>query len=157
MKLSCHQLLEGQSLSGSTCLRIKYSKQLCSQPRLLLYRFGKSPLNSSAARCESFIQSHEDVRFDLRPHLTASRAGIAYITDSSTEDRNGIVVVDLGTHQPWRHLDGMPVVHSELPSSQSSGASRSTASPDPVAYSAVLMLLDGTALSSDGEIPTGQP
>ncbi|KAK1911653.1 hypothetical protein P3342_012956 [Pyrenophora teres f. teres] len=38
-----------------------------------------------------------DVRFDLRSSVTTSGKGVAYITDSSSEGRNGIVVVDLGT------------------------------------------------------------
>lgn len=52
---------------------------------------------------DSYLQ---DVRFDLRPHLTASGKGIAYITDSSIESVNGLLVVDLGTHETWRHFDG---------------------------------------------------
>lgn len=30
------------------------------------------------------------------------------------EGRNGIVIVDLGTGESWRHLDGIPQVHSEF-------------------------------------------
>ncbi|KAK3174457.1 hypothetical protein OEA41_001703 [Lepraria neglecta] len=55
-----------------------------------------------------------DIRFDLRPSITPSGQGIAYITDSSTEGRNGIVTVDLGTSQSWRHLDNVPMVHVEF-------------------------------------------
>lgn len=54
-----------------------------------------------------------DVRFDLRSGLTSSGQGVAYITDSSAEGRNGIVVVDLGTGQSWRHLDNIPEVSAE--------------------------------------------
>ncbi|KAJ9648971.1 hypothetical protein H2199_000884 [Coniosporium tulheliwenetii] len=54
-----------------------------------------------------------DVRFDLRPNITSSGHGVAYITDSSTEGRNGIVTVDLGTGESWRHLDGDAVVRPE--------------------------------------------
>ncbi|KAI4123525.1 MAG: hypothetical protein LQ338_005225 [Usnochroma carphineum] len=54
-----------------------------------------------------------DVRFDLRPSVTASGKGIAYITDSSQEGRNGIVIVDLGTGESWRHLDNTPEVRAE--------------------------------------------
>ncbi|KAI9812590.1 MAG: hypothetical protein M1827_004579 [Pycnora praestabilis] len=54
-----------------------------------------------------------DVRFDLRANLTASGQGVAYITDSSNEGRNGIIIVDLGTGESWRHLDGIPQVRSE--------------------------------------------
>jgi sugar lactone lactonase YvrE len=51
-----------------------------------------------------------DVRFDLRPHVTSSGKGIAYITDSSIEGRTGLVVVDLGTGESWRHLQGSEYV-----------------------------------------------
>ncbi|MBO1764708.1 hypothetical protein JQN64_26345, partial [Escherichia coli] len=54
-----------------------------------------------------------DVRFDLRPSVTASGKGVAYITDSSSEGRNGIVIVDLGTGESWRHLDGISEVRAE--------------------------------------------
>lgn len=46
-----------------------------------------------------------DVRFDLSNN-------VAYITDSSGEGRNGIVVVDLASGQSWRHLDGLSAVHT---------------------------------------------
>jgi sugar lactone lactonase YvrE len=59
----------------------------------------------------AFADSYlNDVRFDLRPNITACGEGVAYITDSSVEGRNGIVVVDLGTGESWRHLDGHPSV-----------------------------------------------
>lgn len=62
----------------------------------------------------AFADSYlNDVRFDLRPSISSSGKGIAYITDSSTEGRNGIVIVDLGTHESWRHLDGTPEVRPE--------------------------------------------
>lgn len=48
---------------------------------------------------ESYLN---DVRFDLRI-LTQ---GVAYITDSSDEGFNGIVVVDLDSGTSWRRLDG---------------------------------------------------
>ncbi|KAL9093161.1 MAG: hypothetical protein Q9159_000338 [Coniocarpon cinnabarinum] len=46
-----------------------------------------------------------DLRIDLSPHLSASGHGIAYITDSSADGKNGLVVVDLGTGDAWRRLD----------------------------------------------------
>ncbi|KAL8832308.1 MAG: hypothetical protein Q9191_000362 [Dirinaria sp. TL-2023a] len=55
-----------------------------------------------------------DVRFDLRPSVTASGQGIAYITDSSVEGRTGIIIVDLGTGESWRHLEGIPQVEPEF-------------------------------------------
>ncbi|KAF2083245.1 hypothetical protein K490DRAFT_70000 [Saccharata proteae CBS 121410] len=54
-----------------------------------------------------------DVRFDLRPNLTTTGKGIAYITDSSNEGRNGIIIVDLGTGESWRHLDSNPAVRAQ--------------------------------------------
>jgi Major royal jelly protein len=49
-----------------------------------------------------------DIRFDLRSSLTSSGQVVGYITDSSNEGRNGIVIVDLGTGESWRHLSNLP-------------------------------------------------
>ncbi|KAH9872063.1 hypothetical protein J1614_006324 [Plenodomus biglobosus] len=54
-----------------------------------------------------------DIRLDLRASSTPSGKGIAYITDSSSEGRNGIVVVDLATGESWRHLDGIAEVRAQ--------------------------------------------
>ncbi|TKA30453.1 hypothetical protein B0A50_02680 [Salinomyces thailandicus] len=63
----------------------------------------------TVAYADSYLN---DVRFDLRRNLSGTSGhGVAYITDSSTEGRNGIVIVDLGTGESWRHLDGSPTVH----------------------------------------------
>src|SRR5687767_13123536 len=45
-----------------------------------------------------------DVRFDLR----RGKAGMAFITDSSRNGPNGIVVVDLETGRSWRRLNDHP-------------------------------------------------
>jgi len=45
-----------------------------------------------------------DVRFDLRK----GEAGIAYITDSSDQGPNGLIVVDLASGQAWRRLHDHP-------------------------------------------------
>lgn len=45
-----------------------------------------------------------DVRFDLR----RGRAGMAFITDSSDDGPNGIIVVDLASGQSWRRLNNHP-------------------------------------------------
>lgn len=42
-----------------------------------------------------------DVRFDLR----RGKAGMAYITDSSNQGPNGLIVVDLATGHSWRRLN----------------------------------------------------
>ncbi|KAM3426553.1 hypothetical protein NHJ13734_009389, partial [Beauveria thailandica] len=52
--------------------------------------------------------SVNDVRFDLRENITTSGSGVAYISDESPEGRNGIIVLDLGTGETWRHLDRHP-------------------------------------------------
>ncbi|RAK98851.1 uncharacterized protein BO80DRAFT_147610 [Aspergillus ibericus CBS 121593] len=55
-----------------------------------------------------------DVRFDLRPDLNGtSGEGVAYLTDSSPEGRNGLIVVDLGTGKSWRQLDGLALTKAE--------------------------------------------
>ncbi|KAM3555607.1 hypothetical protein MY1884_005515 [Beauveria asiatica] len=52
--------------------------------------------------------SVNDVRFDFRENITTSGSGVAYISDESPEGRNGIIVLDLGTGETWRHLDRHP-------------------------------------------------
>lgn len=49
-----------------------------------------------------------DLRFDMRANATASGKGIAYINDSSNEDRTGFIMLDLGTGQSWRQLTQHP-------------------------------------------------
>ncbi|KAJ8515901.1 hypothetical protein ONZ45_g6742 [Pleurotus djamor] len=48
-----------------------------------------------------------DIRIDLRTNVTEAGKGIAYISDSGGF---GIIVVDLGTGQSWRHLDRVNAV-----------------------------------------------
>jgi len=67
-------------------------------------------LPTTVAYPDSYIN---DVRIDLRPNVTASGKGVAYITDSSQQRRNGIIIVDLGTKEAWRHLDGTAFVSAE--------------------------------------------
>ena len=45
-----------------------------------------------------------DIRFD-------NAGGYAYITDSSVEGRNGIVIVNLNSGKSWRHLDRLSKTH----------------------------------------------
>jgi len=49
------------------------------------------------------------VRFDLR----RGDAGMAFITDSSSNGPNGIIVVDLGTGRSWRRLHDHPSTKAE--------------------------------------------
>lgn len=54
-----------------------------------------------------------DVRFDLRPALTSTGQGVGYITDSSSEGRNGLIIVDLGTGESWRHVSATEAVRPD--------------------------------------------
>jgi sugar lactone lactonase YvrE len=54
---------------------------------------------------------HNDVRFDLR----RGGAGVAYITDSSDQGPNGLIVVDLETGDAWRRLHDHPSTKAEPP------------------------------------------
>ncbi|KAI9836797.1 MAG: hypothetical protein M1819_000962 [Sarea resinae] len=94
-----------------------------------------------------------DVRFDLRPNVTSSGQGVAYITDSSNEGRNGLVIVDLGTGISWRHLDGLPQVHPAAQFIKSIWGETvysysSTSSAQQISYETTGA--DGIALSADG-------
>jgi sugar lactone lactonase YvrE len=50
-----------------------------------------------------------DIRFDLR----RGTGGMAFITDSSAEGPNGIIVVDLATGESWRRLSDHPSTKAE--------------------------------------------
>ena len=50
-----------------------------------------------------------DIRFDL----TRGAEGMAFITDSSPEGTNGIIVVDLASEKSWRKLDKHPSTLAE--------------------------------------------
>ncbi|OZM77176.1 L-dopachrome tautomerase-related protein [Pseudonocardia sp. MH-G8] len=52
-----------------------------------------------------------DVRFDLR----RGEAGVAFITDSSDQGPNGIIVVDLTSGEAWRRLHDHPTTKAEQP------------------------------------------
>lgn len=54
-----------------------------------------------------------DVRFDLR----RGSEGMAFITDSSDQGANGIIVVDLASGESWRKLNDHPSTKAEDPSS----------------------------------------
>lgn len=64
------------------------------------------PFPESVAHPTSYLN---DVRFDL----TRGRAGYAFITDSSANGPNGIVVLDLATGQSWRRLNDHPTTKAD--------------------------------------------
>ncbi|KAL8950648.1 MAG: hypothetical protein Q9222_003332 [Ikaeria aurantiellina] len=106
---------------------------------------------STVAYSDSYLN---DIRFDLRPSVTASGQGVAYITDSSQEGRNGIVIVDLGTGESWRHLDNTPEVRpirGFVPSIWGEVVYNLPAPPGQPITFAGNFGADGIALSADGE------
>lgn len=103
---------------------------------------------TNVAYSDSYLN---DIRFDLRSSSAPGGEGVAYITDSSVEGRNGIIIVDLGTGESWRHLDGNPTVR---PSRQWSAylwgvPLYQTVPGAPFTYG--LFGSDGIALSADAE------
>ncbi|KAI8936834.1 hypothetical protein NX059_006071 [Plenodomus lindquistii] len=93
-----------------------------------------------------------DVRFDLRASITSSGKGVAYITDSSSEGRNGIIIVDLGTGESWRHLDGIPEVRAQRGFVPYLWGQPLYSSPGPgLPLTTAALGSDGIALSADGE------
>jgi sugar lactone lactonase YvrE len=63
-----------------------------------------------------------DIRFDLR----RGDEGIAYITDSSPNGPNGIIVVDVSSGKGWRKLDDHPSTRPESLETFSSNCRRKT-------------------------------
>ncbi|KAI1469313.1 MRJP-domain-containing protein [Daldinia caldariorum] len=94
-----------------------------------------------------------DVRFDLRSNLSnSSGEGFAYITDSSAEGHNALIVVDLGSGESWRHLGLISAVRSVsqfLPFIWGQPLYYAQAREP---YSTFSMGSDGIALSADGEM-----
>jgi sugar lactone lactonase YvrE len=87
-----------------------------------------------------------DVRFDL----SVGKAGFAYITDSSSQGPNGIVVVDLGTGESWRRLNNHPSTTPEATFiSTAEGRPIYQTEPGKPAKR-VLFGSDGIAISADG-------
>lgn len=88
-----------------------------------------------------------DVRFDLK----RGKAGMAYITDSSREGPNGIIVVDLDSGKSWRKLTDHPSTKAEksfLPLIEGRPVmSREPGKPpQPISIGS-----DGIAISNDGK------
>jgi sugar lactone lactonase YvrE len=91
-----------------------------------------------------------DVRFDLR---RGSSEGMAFITDSSQNGPNGIIVVDLASGKSWRRLHDHPSTRAEqlqtfLPIVE--GRPFLEHQPDGSVKQGADMGSDGIAISSDG-------
>src|SRR5450432_358921 len=92
-----------------------------------------------------------DMRFDLDPSLTPSGQGVAYITDSSPEGHNAIVVVDLGAKTAWRHLQNAAAVKAQqgfVPIIWGEPVYSNGIPGEP--WSTINFGADGIALSADG-------
>lgn len=101
------------------------------------------PLPPEVAGTHSYMN---DVRFDL----SVGKAGFAYITDSSSQGPNGIVVVDLGTGESWRRLNNHPSTTPEATFiSTAEGRPIYQTEPGKPAKR-VLFGSDGIAISADG-------
>ena len=97
-----------------------------------------------------------DVRVDRTQGLSNldsnGTQGVAYITDSSTEGRNGLIVVDLTSGNSWRHLDGDPRVRPlvEVTPYVWGQPLFYSGNPQTTPYSHVPFGSDGIALGADG-------
>lgn len=94
------------------------------------------------------------MRFDLRPGLLGtgtSGQGVAYVTDSSTEGRNGLIVVDLATGASWRRVGATAAVRPD-PGFVGWVSGHSVYSYDATSSEATYLPTgsDGIALSADG-------
>ncbi len=89
-----------------------------------------------------------DIRFDLR----RGNAGIAYITDSSGNGPNGIIVVDLDSGKSWRRLNDHPstkAVKNFLPSVEGQVVLNRPSANQP--STPITIGSDGIAISADGK------
>jgi len=87
-----------------------------------------------------------DVRFDLK----LGQAGVAFISDSSPESGNAIIVVDLATGQSYRRLAGHPTVRP-VPDFLATVEGRPLYNrPAPGQVQPFLTGVDGIAVSADG-------
>ena len=89
-----------------------------------------------------------DIRFDLR----RGKAGIAYITDSSGNGSNGIIVVDLDSGKSWRRLNDHPstkAVKNFLPSVEGQVVRNRPSPKQP--STPITIGSDGIAISADGK------
>lgn len=88
-----------------------------------------------------------DIRFDLR----RGKAGMAFITDSSMNGANAIIVVDLDSGKSWRKLNDHPSTKAEqnfLPIVEGQPLLNRPPNQPP---SPITIGADGIAISADGE------
>jgi sugar lactone lactonase YvrE len=88
---------------------------------------------------------------DLRIDLRRGPAGVAFVTDSSGEGPNGIVVIDLDTGRTWRKLTDHPSTkadHNFMPIVEGRVVLQKPKPEAPAKH--LTMGTDGIALSEDG-------
>ena len=91
---------------------------------------------------------------DLRIDLNHGEEGIIYITDSSGEGRNGIVMADIATGETWRHLDLHPAVRTQQQFVFSNWGQTLYGAPAPrpgTPFAYTNFGADGIALSANGD------
>jgi sugar lactone lactonase YvrE len=89
-----------------------------------------------------------DIRFDLR----RGTEGVAFITDSSMQGANGIIVVDLASGKSWRRLNDHPSTKAETPKTFLPVVEGEVLLSRPPGESAKPLSIgsDGIAISNDG-------
>lgn len=88
-----------------------------------------------------------DVRFDLR----RGEAGAAFITDSSDQGANGVIVVDLATGTSWRRLHDHPSTKAETGLRMVVEGVEFRERSEDGSSSPVTMGADGIAIAADGD------
>jgi sugar lactone lactonase YvrE len=88
-----------------------------------------------------------DVRFDLR----RGKAGVAYITDSSTDGPNGLIVVDLSSGSSRRRLNDDPSTKADDKFVPIVEGKPLLKRPSPGKSSHMTFGTDGIAISADGK------
>ncbi|KAM3459615.1 hypothetical protein NHJ6243_006731 [Beauveria neobassiana] len=111
------------------------------------YRFPQTVVYS-----DSFLN---DIRVDRTPGLSGLTSngseGVAYITDSSLEGRNGFVILDLTSGESWRHLDNDPRVRAQQQVVPWVHGNPVLFAPPGQPYSRAAIGSDGIALGADGK------
>ena len=130
--------------------RVEHAEPAPNGPKLVAIDLASDQVVKTILFPRNLVRSTSylnDVRFDLR----RGREGFAYITDSSSDGDNGLIVVDIATKRSWRRLDRhpstlaesnfIPIVEGQPILNQPRG--------EKSRYMSVGS--DGIALSSDGE------
>ncbi len=127
------------------------STMVGSHPALDPNKPAADPEHPNAARAFGTPDAHGVVDLPVRDRSMNPMHGTAYITDSSSEGPNAIIVVDLATGKSWRRLNQHSSVLSEdqfLMFAEGRPVYMTEPNKPP---KAVNFAADGIALSNDGE------